>query len=81
MLDSKIMKENKVIVYNLWRCLKILVPGDNGNENPKESYARKYQKHIACSYGYNLVCVWMVNVVSLLKQTLLKMQFTILLIV
>ena len=33
------------------------MPGDNGNENPKEPYTRKYQKHIACSYGYNLVCV------------------------
>ena len=57
MLDSKIMKEYKVIVYNLCRCQKILVPGYNGNENPKEPYTRKYQKHIACSYGYNLVCV------------------------
>ena len=25
--------------------------------NPKESYTNKYQKHIACSYGYKLVCV------------------------
>ena len=33
------------------------MPGYNGNENPKEPYTRKYQKHIACSYGYNLVCV------------------------
>ena len=23
----------------------------------KSSYTSKYQKHIACSYGYNLVCV------------------------
>ena len=33
----------------------ILVPEDNGN--PNESYTNKYQKHVACSYGYKLVCV------------------------
>ena len=35
----------------------ILVPEYNGKQNPKESYTNKYQKHIACSYGYKLVCV------------------------
>ena len=35
----------------------ILVPEDNGKQNPEESYTNKYQKHIACSYGYKLVCV------------------------
>ena len=35
----------------------ILVPEDNGKQNPKGLYANKYQKHIACSYGYDLVCV------------------------
>ena len=30
---------------------------DNGKPNPNESYTNKYQKHIACSYGYKLVCV------------------------
>ena len=35
----------------------ILVPEDNGKQNPVESYTNKYQKHIACSYGYKLVCV------------------------
>ena len=30
----------------------ILVPENNGEKNPEESYANKYQKHIACSYGY-----------------------------
>ena len=34
----------------------ILVPEDNGKQNPKEPYTNKYQKHIACSYGYKLVC-------------------------
>ena len=34
-----------------------IVPEDNGKQNPEESYTKKYQKHIACSYGYKLVCV------------------------
>ena len=32
------------------------VTEDNGKQNPKEYYADKYKKHIACSYGYKLVC-------------------------
>ena len=35
----------------------ILVPEDNGKQNPNQSYANKYQKHVACSYGYKLVYV------------------------
>ena len=35
----------------------ILVPRDDGKTNPKESYTNKYKQRIACSYGYNLVCV------------------------
>ena len=35
----------------------ILVPKNNGNQNPNESYTNKYQKHTAFSYGYELVCV------------------------
>ena len=34
----------------------ILVPEDNGKQNLNESYVNKYQKHVACSYGYKLVC-------------------------
>ena len=35
----------------------ILVPEDNGKRNPNESCTNKYyQKHIACSYDYKLVC-------------------------
>ena len=30
---------------------------DNGKQNSKESYTNKYQKNVACSYGYKLVCV------------------------
>ena len=33
----------------------ILVPEDNGKQNPNESYTSKYQKHVACSYGYKLL--------------------------
>ena len=33
------------------------MPEDNGTLNPNESYTNKYQKHVACSYGYKLVCV------------------------
>ena len=35
----------------------MLVPEDNGKQNPDESYTNKYQKYVACSYGYKLVCV------------------------
>ena len=34
-----------------------LVPEYNGMQNPNESYTSKYQKPIACSYGYKLICV------------------------
>ena len=30
----------------------ILVPQENGNQNPNDSYANKHQKHVSCSYGY-----------------------------
>ena len=33
------------------------MPKDNEKHNPEESYTNKYQKHIAFSYGYKLVCV------------------------
>ena len=29
----------------------------NGKQNPEESYTKTYQKYIACSYGYKLLCV------------------------
>ena len=35
----------------------ILVPEDNKKQNPNETYTNIYQKHVACSYGYKLVCV------------------------
>ena len=35
----------------------IIVPEDNGKQNPNESDTNKYQKNIACSHGCKLVCV------------------------
>ena len=35
----------------------ILVPEDNSKENPKDTYLIKYQKHVASSYKFILVCV------------------------
>ena len=32
----------------------ILVPEDNGKQNLNESYTNKYQKPVACSFGYKL---------------------------
>ena len=30
---------------------------DNGEVYPEEFYTNKHQKHIACNYGFKLVCV------------------------
>ena len=35
----------------------VLVPEDNGKQNPNESYTIKYQKHVTCCYGYKWVYV------------------------
>ena len=35
----------------------ILIPEDNGKQNPNESYTNKYQKYFTCSYGYKFKCV------------------------
>ena len=56
MLNSKIVREKKVIIYNL-DFESILVPENNRNQNPNESYTNKYQKHVFSSYGYLSVCV------------------------
>ena len=43
---------------NIYAVLEgILVPEHNKKWNPNKSYAKKYQKHTACSYSYQLVCV------------------------
>ena len=49
------MKEKSLfIIYADFKSM--LVPEDNGKQNPEESYTNKYQKHSACSDGYELVC-------------------------
>ena len=35
----------------------VLILEHDGKRNSKESYMNKYQKHVAFSYGYKLVCV------------------------
>ena len=35
----------------------ILVLKNNGKQNANKSYTNKYQKHVACSYSYELVDV------------------------
>ena len=35
----------------------ILVPKVNEKQNLDDSYMNKYQKHVACSFCYKLVCV------------------------
>ena len=48
-------RKSPVIIYADFES--ILVSEVNGKQNPEEYYTNKYQKHIACSYGYKLVCV------------------------
>ena len=33
------------------------MPENNGKQNPENTFASKYKKYIACSYGYKLVCI------------------------
>ena len=35
----------------------IIKPEDNWKQNPDDSFANKYKKHVVCSYDYKLVCV------------------------
>ena len=35
----------------------ILVPKDNGKQDSNEPCTNNYQKCVACSYGYKLICV------------------------
>ena len=35
----------------------IVVPENNGKQNPDESYTNKYQNHVDCSFCYKLVRV------------------------
>ena len=38
-----------MLISKVFQCLKYSKP------NPNEPYTNKYQKHVACSYGYKLV--------------------------
>ena len=58
----------------------ILVPRDNGKQNTNESYTNNYQKHVACSYGYNTYLL-MINLIRFLSHTKAMMLLTILLAV
>ena len=53
MLDLKILKVKlSFMIYEDFES--ILVPEDN---EKMSLTPKKYQKHVACSYGYKLVCV------------------------
>ena len=39
-------------IFKEYWCQRI-----NGKQNPNDFYRKKYQKRIACSYCYNIVCV------------------------
>ena len=56
-LNSKIERKIKSLFMNYADFESILVPEDNGSQNPNENYTNKYQKHVTCSYRYKLVCV------------------------
>ena len=56
MLNSEIMKKKSRLIIS-GDFDSILVSENNEKQNPEESYTNKYQKHIACCYGYKFVCV------------------------
>ena len=52
------MREKKKSLFIIYADFESnLVPENNGNQNPEETYTRKYQKHISGSYGHMLGCV------------------------
>ena len=52
--NSKIMRDKSpFMIYADFES--ILVPENNGKQNPKLSSTNKYRKHIACSYDYKSV--------------------------
>ena len=42
-------------IYGDLEIILILVPENNGKQNTDESYMNKYQNHVGCSFGYNIV--------------------------
>ena len=63
-LEGKI--KSPFMIYADFKSIPL--PEDNWKQNPNESYNNKYQKHVACIYGYKLVYVDD-NLVSLLNRT------------
>ena len=58
MLNSKILKKKiKSPFMSYAHFESILGSKDNRKQILNDSYINKYQKHVACSYGYKLVCV------------------------
>ena len=57
MLNSKIVKKIKLLLIIYADFESILVPENNEKQNSEKSCIKKYQKRIACSYGYKLLCV------------------------
>ena len=50
-------KMNTLFLKRNWKKNKISIRNIQiKNQNPDESYTNKDQKHVACSYGYKLVC-------------------------
>ena len=57
MLNEKNFERKIKLPFMVYEYFEsILVPGDNGKQIPNESYTNKCKKHVACSYGYKLVC-------------------------
>ena len=51
------MKKKKKSPFIIYSDLEsILVPEDNGKQNSEQSYTNTYQKHIAYSHGFKLIC-------------------------
>ena len=42
-------RKSSSIIYTDFKI--ILIPEDNGKQNPDESYTNKHQEHVANSYG------------------------------
>ena len=51
-MANRLWKNNKVTIYIYADFEYKLVSEDNGNQNSKESYSNKHQKHVSCSHGY-----------------------------
>ena len=57
-INSKIMRKKRILPFIVYTDFEsILVPINNGKQNPEKYHTNKYQKHIVCSCGYKLLCV------------------------